>query len=76
MWATAAAGSIAYWQGDPAHARIRYGQQLELARGLDSERGMVDALFNLGHVAFIDGRRACHSAGRVGRDPTALPRPR
>ena len=54
MWATAAAGSIAYWQGDPAHARIRYGQQLELARGLDSERGVVDALFNLGHVAFIE----------------------
>ena len=54
MWAVAAAGNIAYWQADPVAARSRYDEQLELARALHDERGIADALFNLGHVLFID----------------------
>jgi predicted ATPase/class 3 adenylate cyclase len=55
MWAVAAAGSIAYWQADPTVARARYEEQLKLARGLDDERGIVDALFNIGHASFMGG---------------------
>jgi hypothetical protein len=54
MWAIAAAGNISYWQADVVTARARYEEQLELARALDDERGIADALFNLGHVLFID----------------------
>jgi predicted ATPase/class 3 adenylate cyclase len=53
MWAVGAAGSIAYWQADAATAHRRYEEQLELARTLDDKRGIVDALFNLGHTQFI-----------------------
>ncbi|HYC07788.1 MAG TPA: tetratricopeptide repeat protein, partial [Candidatus Binatia bacterium] len=56
MWAVAAAGNIAYWQADTARARMRYDEQLELARALDDEPGVVDALFNLAHVMFIEDR--------------------
>jgi predicted ATPase/class 3 adenylate cyclase len=54
MWAVAAAGNIAYWQADTAAARVRYEEQLELARALDDELGVADALFNLSHLVFID----------------------
>jgi predicted ATPase len=54
MWAVSAAGSLAYWQADQAQARLRYEEQLQLARALDSEVGVVDAIFNLGHVRFIE----------------------
>jgi predicted ATPase len=54
MWAVAAAGSIAYWQGDSATAGRWYMEQETLARELDDETGLADAVFNLGHVAFLD----------------------
>jgi predicted ATPase/class 3 adenylate cyclase len=57
MWAVSAAGSIAYWQADAAAAHSRYQEQLALARMLDDERGVVDALFNLGHTQFIQQAR-------------------
>lgn len=53
--AAAAAGSLAYWQADTAAARHWYQEQVRLARAADDERGLADALFNMGHVAFIDG---------------------
>jgi predicted ATPase/class 3 adenylate cyclase len=53
-WAVAAAGSIAYWQFDTDAARRYYEQQVELAKGADDERCLADALFNLGHVLFIE----------------------
>jgi predicted ATPase/class 3 adenylate cyclase len=57
MWAVSAAGSIAYWQADAAAAHSHYQEQLALARMLDDERGVVDALFNLGHTQFIQQAR-------------------
>ena len=56
MWAIAAAGSLAYWQADTEHARGRYEEQLELARALDHEAGVVDAIYNIGHAQFIEER--------------------
>ncbi len=53
-WAAAAAGNLAYWQADSVNARRWYELQVELARAADDERCHADALFNLGHVAFID----------------------
>jgi predicted ATPase/class 3 adenylate cyclase len=53
MWAAGAAGSIAYWQADADTAHRRYREQLDLARALDDERGMADAVFNLAHTTFI-----------------------
>lgn len=53
-WAASAAGSLAYWQADTADARAWYDEQLALARVVDDETCIVDALFNLGHVSFID----------------------
>ena len=58
MWAVGAAGSIAYWQADAADARRRYDEQMELARSLDDDRGVVDALFNLAHMAFVENATA------------------
>jgi predicted ATPase len=53
MWAVAAAGNIAYWQANQAEAGVHYEEQLQLARALDDEAAVADAIFNLGHVAFI-----------------------
>ena len=53
-WAIAAAGNIAYWQADQATARRYYEAQVALAKAADDEVCLVDGLFNLGHVAFID----------------------
>jgi predicted ATPase len=49
-WAAAAAGNLAYWQADSEGARIWYERQIELAKASDDEAGVVDGLFNLGHV--------------------------
>ena len=54
-WAMAAAGSLAYWQADPATARLRYQSQIELAEAAGDDACIADAYFNFGHVAFIDG---------------------
>ncbi|MFI5225857.1 MAG: ATP-binding protein [Candidatus Limnocylindrales bacterium] len=62
MWAVAAAGSIAYWQADPTLARARYEEQLALAQSLDDVRGIVDALFNIGHASFVGGGEAADAA--------------
>ena len=53
-WAVAAAGSIAYWQLDSAGARRYYEQQVELAKAADDEACLTDAMFNLGHVMFVE----------------------
>jgi predicted ATPase/class 3 adenylate cyclase len=65
MWAVAAAGSIAYWQADSAHARVRYREQLELARALDHEEGLVDGLWNLSSVEFIDNEGTARVRGSL-----------
>jgi tetratricopeptide (TPR) repeat protein len=54
-WALAAAGSLAYWQGDSATARLRYEAQIEAAEAAGDEACIADAYFNFGHVAFVDG---------------------
>ena len=51
--AVAAAGNIAYWQGDAPEARRWYQRQSELARALDDEAAIADAVFNLAHVEFL-----------------------
>jgi predicted ATPase/class 3 adenylate cyclase len=53
MWAVAAAGNIVYWQADPKQASAYYEAQLELAKAVSDEAGVADAVFNLGHVAFM-----------------------
>jgi predicted ATPase/class 3 adenylate cyclase len=55
MWALAAAGNIAYWRADSREAQRRYLQEQQVARIIGDEVGVADAVFNLGHVAFIDG---------------------
>lgn len=53
--AAAAAGSLAYWQADADAARHWYEEQLRLARAAQDEAAITDAMFNMGHVAFVDG---------------------
>jgi predicted ATPase/class 3 adenylate cyclase len=53
-WAVSAAGSIAYWQYETPTARRFYEQQVELAKAADDEVCLADAMFNLGHVLYID----------------------
>ncbi len=53
LGAIAAAGNIAYWRGDAEDARRWYVEQTELARALDDEVGLADAVFNLAHVEFL-----------------------
>ena len=53
-WAAGAAGSIAYWQGDVGAARRWYEEQLALAKALDDEAIVADAMFNLGHIMFVE----------------------
>jgi tetratricopeptide (TPR) repeat protein len=55
MWATGAAGNIAYWQADSRLAAERYQQERALAEELADEEGQADAVFNLAHVDFIQG---------------------
>jgi tetratricopeptide (TPR) repeat protein len=55
MWAVAARGNIAYWRAESHKAKADYTEQERLARILGDEAGLADAVFNLGHVAFIDG---------------------
>ena len=55
MWAVAARGNIAYWRAESHEAKQDYTEQERLARILGDEAGLADAVFNLGHVAFIDG---------------------
>ena len=54
-WAASAAGSLAYWQADTEAARGWYEEQIEVAKAVGDEAGVVDGLFNLGHVAFPPG---------------------
>ena len=54
MWAVGAAGSIAYWQADSETAQHRYEEQVALAKTLDDERGIADALFNLAHTEYLN----------------------
>jgi tetratricopeptide (TPR) repeat protein len=60
-WAVAAAGSIAYWQFDSPAARAYYEQQVELAKAADDERCHTDAMFNLGHVLFVERTDDSHA---------------
>jgi predicted ATPase/class 3 adenylate cyclase len=53
MWALAAAGNMEYWRADADRARTYYRTQLDLARALQDEAGIVDATFNLGYVEFV-----------------------
>ncbi len=53
-WALAAAGSLAYWQADPATARRHYQAQIDAAEAADDEACVADAYFNMAHVAFVD----------------------
>jgi len=52
--AVAAGGNLAYWQADSATARRRYEEQLELARRLQDPVAEADAVFNLGHIMFVE----------------------
>ncbi len=54
MWAVAAGGNLAYWQGDSASARRRYEEELEIARQRQDPVGEADAVFNIAHVVFIE----------------------
>jgi tetratricopeptide (TPR) repeat protein len=54
--AEAAAGSLAYWQGEPTVARAHYERELTLAEEAADEAIVADAWFNLSHVLFLDGR--------------------
>ena len=54
-WAEAAAGSLAYWQADPAAAHAHYRAEIDLATEAGDEPGIADGWFNLGHVLFIEG---------------------
>lgn len=53
LWAVAAAGNIAYWQGEAVTAREWYLEQERTARLLEDEAGLGDATFNLAHVEFL-----------------------
>ncbi len=53
--AVAAGGNIAYWQADSVAARRLYEAQVELARLIGDPVAVADAVFNLGHVSFVEG---------------------
>ncbi len=57
-WATGSAGSIAYWQADVVAARRWYEEQLALAKALDDETIVADAMFNLAHIMFVENADA------------------
>jgi predicted ATPase/class 3 adenylate cyclase len=54
LGAVTARGNLAYWQADPAEARRRYEEELELARRLQDPVAEADAVFNLAHVVFVE----------------------
>jgi predicted ATPase/class 3 adenylate cyclase len=70
-WAAAAAGNLAYWQSDSPSARRWYEEQLRVAQEADDKPCIADAMFNLGHVAFIDeedkGHQEAHMREVVAR---------
>jgi len=53
-WAAAAAGSLAYWQADVTGSRRWYQEQIDLSKAAGDEVALADAIFNMGHVSFID----------------------
>ena len=72
-WAASALGSLAYWQADPATARIWYQQQIDLATAVGDEACVADGMFNIGHVLFIDPRgRATPARPHRGGGPGGI----
>ena len=63
MAAVTAGGNLAYWQADPAEARRRYEEELQLARRLEDPVAEADAVFNLLHIEFVDSGDAELVAG-------------
>ena len=63
MAAVTAGGNLAYWQADPAEARRRYEEELQIARRLEDPVAEADAVFNLLHIAFVDSGDAELVAG-------------
>lgn len=53
MWATAAAGSIGYWQGDFGSSQRHYDEELAIAEALGDGEGLADAYYNLAHLTFL-----------------------
>jgi tetratricopeptide (TPR) repeat protein len=53
-WASAAAGNLAYWQGDHAAAREYYEAQRSLALDAGDDACLADASFNLIHFGVVD----------------------
>ena len=76
MWALGAAGSLAYWQADLATTRALYEAQVELARMLEDDRGIADALFNLAHVDILDQSDATAGRRRIEEARLRYRRPR
>jgi len=60
MWAVAAGGNLAYWQGDTGATSMRYEEEREIARHLKDHEGEADAAFNLAHTVFIGGGETAH----------------
>lgn len=54
VWAVAAAGNIAYWQGDAVDARRWYLEQAASARRIADEVALADATLNLASVEYIE----------------------
>ena len=52
--AVAAAGNIAYWQGDAIEARRWYLEQAASSRAIGDEAALADATFNLASVEFLE----------------------
>jgi tetratricopeptide (TPR) repeat protein len=50
-------GGAAYWQGDFASAEQAYSEELAVAQGLGDRRLVAEALYNLGFVKHVLGRR-------------------
>jgi predicted ATPase/class 3 adenylate cyclase len=57
MWSFAAAGGLAYWQGDTSRAEQLYRAQLETALQVGDRAGEADANFNLSATQAIQGWR-------------------
>jgi predicted ATPase/class 3 adenylate cyclase len=64
--AEGAAGSIAYWQGDPARIHVHYRNALELARKADDRRLLAESTYNFAFAPLpdTDNWMALASAGR------------
>ena len=54
-WGVAAGGNIAYWQGDSQRALRWYEEERDLARQSADDALEADAVFNIGHVVFVEG---------------------